>query len=796
MKKLYIFALATALGLSANAAVPFQKGKAPVRAKSSVTVSAPVLRAPQTQVLIEEDFSRFTDGSIESPAGDITSNGKYQVPAEFTAQPGWTARGLHPAGGCVVLKKWQLDEEESRGGYLSTPPALLNGTATLTFRAKKHGTEPASLWIAVCDDYYGPGDDQEDYILTDDWQTFTFVATHASLEDMSYIQISAEKGSVVLDDVKLTLCPDRIATPSANAVINLSPTAFKASWDEVQGAEGYLLTVRCTEAPKEVETGEITEDFEGLNLSADGKKIDTANPGIHKDWKVDVSSKGSKDASTDPSEVASGSKALFFDAEGDYIETADAPLPLDGLSFWVRAIGPDEQDYYNMSLIQVELYQSATDNWNHVANLYYADFLEEGSVYTLDPMTFTDDVTRVRLTFIQKGSKVFAIDDIKLHYRTRGTVSNILDNFPVNATEYEVNNIKPENDYVYSVKAYAGDVVSEASYPMWVDGITGLKVECHEPSNVSKTSFTASWEPLGHASDYTVSLSRIISPTQDLEDVVVFDDNFDNVTEGTVDNPMTDWMSPKDFGAAGFTKVSWSATQPAWANGMIGTSGTNWYGAAGLVFTPALDLSCYDGNGITIDATFVTTVSNFETGNGTENEGIFAMLMNNYTDTQALAHGLLETPAAGSNSGTFKIENVQPGTDLSNVIIAFMNKSGRMFFVDQVKITINVAAGKTLVAPYDVVSVQETSHDFTSLDAAYDYGYQVVASASRNFYSYTSDPSEMKIAKVSTGVAGIQVENAQARYFNLQGMPVEADAMVPGIYIEQRGNTTRKVLKR
>jgi len=116
-------------------------------------------------------------------------------------------------------------------------------------------------------------------------------------------------------------------------------------------------------------------------------------------------------------------------------------------------------------------------------------------------------------------------------------VSKLLDDFRVDGTEYDVTGIVPENDYEYSVKAFMGDIVSEPSYPVWVDGITGLKVVSHEPSDVTKTSFTASWEPLGHATDYTISLSQVIAPEKDLEGVVVFEEDFDGITEGTVDNP-------------------------------------------------------------------------------------------------------------------------------------------------------------------------------------------------------------------------------------------------------------------
>jgi hypothetical protein len=48
----------------------------------------------------------------------------------------------------------------------------------------------------------------------------------------------------------------------------------------------------------------------------------------------------------------------------------------------------------------------------------------------------------------------------------------------------------------------------------------------------------------------------------------------------------------------------------------------------------------------------------------------------------------------------------------------------------------------------------------------------------------------------STGVANIDVENGEAIFYNLQGMRVNKDRMVPGVYIMSVGGKTSKVLVR
>lgn len=45
-----------------------------------------------------------------------------------------------------------------------------------------------------------------------------------------------------------------------------------------------------------------------------------------------------------------------------------------------------------------------------------------------------------------------------------------------------------------------------------------------------------------------------------------------------------------------------------------------------------------------------------------------------------------------------------------------------------------------------------------------------------------------------TGVADIADENAAPVYYNMQGVKMGANALVPGIYIVKQGKTTKKVV--
>ncbi len=818
MKKIYIFSLLAALTLSASAAVPFEKGKSapPRRTAPAMTAN----RAPEKQTLVNEDFSKFSEGTEAEPAAEITYVNGYFIPDDMTAQPGWRGQGIRPAGGAVALFSWEDSYGDTRGGYTSTPPFMLGGTATLSLRAKKFGTEEAVLWVVLCDDYYGPGEDVE-FELTDEWKTFTFEAKEGSFEEASYFQITSDVGTVLIDDVKLEFVRDRIAAPEALPAINVSATEFVAGWEPTD-APLYRLNVLCTEAPTETITGELVQNFDGINVAADGKTIDAANPGYPEGWTISLSGHGTQDVTTDEGNYNSAPLALVIDEVGDIIESETLPHPLDGLSFWVKPSAV-EDDEYNMSMLRVDIYHSSTETWEAIANLPYYWMEESGDFYSFNPEALGDDVTKVRLSLTQKGLISFYIDDLKLHYRNRGTTTAIIDNLKLTETEYTVRDIDPANDYTYYVQAVDGEIVSAKSEIIWVDGISGLKVTTIEPTDVTSTSFTAHWEPLGHATSYKVEGIRLLNATADMSNVTVIEESFDKITEGSVESPGTDWVSPFDFGSKGWAATAWSATQPAWANGMAGTTGTSWMGTAGLVFSPVLDLSCNEGMGFDVEATVYTTVESFPDAEGNlYPEGVFVMVLNTPQDRQALAAALIETPATGYTSDKVTV-NVNPDeVDLSNVIVAFMSKSGQMFFVDDVKITQNLKAGEKLSVPFMVDTTPETEYSFSDLDPMSDHGFTVTASTTRQFQTYTSEPSDLRIVPThSSGIVRATADNSTVNAAGgkgcilvsaPEGTPAAAYTVAgtcvgrtsgqgrmeiePGIYIVRVGDSTFKVAVR
>ncbi len=797
MKKIYTFGLVAALmsatAVTAQAAKPFVKGDPATIARSMKKAKA-ASRSLAVQHLVSEDFSKFTAGSETEPAAEsIEFEDRYHIPDAMTAEPGWTGGGLYSAGGAVCLKKYQVtrtdyegsEYKEDANGYITTPAFDLAGTTTVTFRAKRLGSEETELWVAFCDVEYGPtpGIDQDDYILTDEWKEYTLIGSHSDFGSSVDVQFMATKGEVLLDDIKMDFVRDRIPAPYAYAAKNLSETSFIASWEDT-GAPSYKLNVYSQVKPETVVSGVIAENFDG---------------DVAEGWTIKL---GEDAYITDADKISSAPRGILFNELSDTIVSPKTPEFIDTVTFFCKPStdkdGENDEGYY--SLLKVEIYHEFTGKWENIGQLPYYYMEDEatgkyGITYEFADGVFGHDVNQIRLSMLQKDAAVFYVDDIKLYYSSKGEYKEIVKDKILTETEFTVDNSNTADNYYYMVQGIDGDLVSELSNEVWVDAISGLKVKALPATDITAAGFTANWEPLGHATDYKVDVYTQITAKQDMKDVVIITEDFNAITEGTVENPGTTWKSPLDFGAEGMASTGWSATQPAWANGMAGTTGTNyWMGTAGLVLSPVLDLTCTKGGVINVEATVVTTVADFANNSGeTEKEGIFAMVMTSIWDQQAITAGLAEAEQVGENKVKIQIP-VPADAAMNNVMVAFMNKSGTPFFVDDVKIMVDLKAGQSVGAPFcSKTAKNETSCTIGGINPAVDYSYAVTASTVNYFTPYSSEVSEPVVVKTSeASIKEITTEAAgNGAVYDLQGRRLSAP--VRGINITTDG---RKFLVR
>lgn len=711
-------------------------------------------RSDNSDVVVFEDFSRFVNGSEEAPV-PVELNG-YYIPDNLTAQPGWSGRGIAEAGKACAIMYYDSDYYGRTEGFLDTPEMYLYGTVTLSFRAKLLNYTSGTIWVPLCDTYDGPLD-SETFTLTDNWETYSYTTTAATSYD-NYFQFTPENCEVLIDEVIVEVNHNKVQAPYPLLPDNLSLTSFRANWESVIAPDKFLLNVYSKETPEEQESGVFIENFNDINVVGDTDNIDLEDPNFPAGWEIKAAkiAKGKND-----------SKAILLEKEGEFIESPEMPLPVKELSFWVRPTNMKSESY-EISLIQISVF---SDTWTAIANLPNYWLESNGGMYSFEPAAIGEGVSKIRISYLQEGaaSVGFVIDDIEIRYETAELKVPFIDALEIGGdkTSCVVEDIDPEKNYYYTVNSVIGDVVSPDSYPQWVDGINGIQPVALEPERVSENGFTARWERLPHADNYFVRVLQLTVAEDYIPDVTVLEENFDKITEGTLSNPGYDFISPFNFGANGMANSDWMATQPRWIEGMAGSDGTSWFGAAGLVASPYLSLTNDNGE---FDVKFSALSI-------VENDEIFCMIIDDINSTKAIDSRSLQLGAA-RELGTTTVHFDASQENRSNIMIAFMSKSGMRFFIDEVRISQNLQPGEALTSLYVTEIVDATNFEFSGLSPQCDYSYSVVATAYKDFVDYESKRSNEVEVKIHSGVR--EIENQSLLKYNYSDNILSLRNLIPG----------------
>ena len=294
---------------------------------------------PNLQVLLEEDFSKFTAGSEATPdATDVADATTEYIADELTNTPGWSGDGVFQAGGCAYIGIVDEGTDNEDTGFLNTSTFDGSGNGgyiVVTFRARvaEEGATDAVEFVSIDEDDINESDpmsgvvDYKQVAITDQWAEYE-VELKSGAANAS-IQLYAYQSPIYIDDIKVvqTVKID-VPAPEALAATNVTPTSFTANWSAVEGATSYMLTVFSFKTIKsDVEEATVTEGFDGI--VATGKKdkfIDTENSKLPEGWTISVSDNGtSREIYASSGNYHSEKIALAFDATGDFIETPEAP---------------------------------------------------------------------------------------------------------------------------------------------------------------------------------------------------------------------------------------------------------------------------------------------------------------------------------------------------------------------------------------------------------------------------------------------------------------------------------------
>lgn len=309
-------------------------------------------------------------------------------------------------------------------------------------------------------------------------------------------------------------------------------------------------------------------------------------------------------------------------------------------------------------------------------------------------------------------------------------------------------------------------------------------------TEITETGFTANWEAVAGAEGYCMFVYEPVQ-IESAGTYRVLDESFNLVNKGSTVEPEFDGnfscSLDKDYDFT-FTP-DWTVIGCAFAKGMV----------SGNIYTPTTDLTNNDGK--------YTLVLDIVGQQGT------IISVKSVGSTTVTKTAVLDTPGGGQLR--FDFENGNHETYLYIVDMGIEGDDDGTYanvlsFFDNIAIEQDLQAGDTvlrLVTLNDNISTPATSARFDNMKFLYDakhlcYDFY----AAYMFYNDPDDPWDydvdysnfsalQPVDLATSGAAAPEVADpvAEAEYYDLTGRRVTAETLAPGIYIERRGNATRKI---
>lgn len=783
-------------------------------------------------VVIDEDFSGFTDGTEDNPStatilddmDNFVNKSALKPYSEALSYKEWGGHGLFSAGGCLAI---------ANGMFLNTPAGDMSGEVTLTFRARLSKAGGSTTLNALKLMFISRSSlldyEVKFYSLTDEWQTFTYTSTLGDFEHSGFQFLSMYDSNIVLvDDIRLGQTRTSIPAPKVHEAENMTDTSFKAVWNKSIEADHYLLSVFTKNESNELMT--VSEGFD--NIKADDKgNIDATSPNYPEGWEFAWKDDDLSNHIAKGEGAGTGNKqAVRLIDTGDAITTPYCPEGIKSLKFWVKAEANDGQPKYSSILFTVNFGKGVytVDNYIDIPTMF-APAKRDGYYFDLtETLSAFDKIYSVKIEYIREEDDKTTIlfDDFSYTTNKPTTYNYVLKDQKVEQQDnedgtvgFEVNGLDPDTDYTYSVKSVNSDFTSAASDEQEVYAVsipTALPA-----TNITANSYTANWTSHKKVDFYRVDQLQQTVIDKDTKDYVMLDEDFSKVTSSFTEADLLDGFYEEGERTSGYMPLDdithiagWKASSTVRVNGWLGGneakqgSGT----IAGAIVTPTIDLSHNEG---------ACNISLRVWGS----EGDWLIIQGSNPASLAT----IEFPKGG---GIVEKTITMP-LCTSKEQLTFYSNNYKVFLIDYIKITQDVKAGdkvttitgSVLTEDADTKSMVMTNPGFSD---GHDVLYRVTAmrydkdsQESHKYYS-TSTPSDLMLVKnpnpsgigsveaAAENVAGVEggiVVNAAnattVNVFNLSGQLVASKAcgnghafvsVAPGVYVVKTNSTAAKVV--
>lgn len=776
-------------------------------------VQAPAKAALEPRVIVDEDFSLWTEGTEEEPVWGaqipdfyVDPDNPWDINPELTSQSCWAGTAVFEAGQTCGLCY------PNYGGYIQTPQGDYSGALTVTFKAKVLEGETAqkpSLIMSLLKGNWGMGSMVASNSYTNfpipkdgEWHEFEWTFDNVYSGTDCFIQFNSYY-LLLIDDVKVVSELTSIPHPLMKAATDFTIDGFTANWGEVGSATDYLLTC-WRDLYTSTEPMVYDEGFEGIN-NTDGV-IDMADPNFPKGWEFNFGDGVPRVFTT-----ADGieSQAICLDADGQSIATPYSGSLITSATFKMRYMSDPEvyiddetgeviyKNYYGH--IRVDGWDGY--QWKSLGFYYYFTNGSETQFYDYD---CSDEVAgkyyRIRLVASNfYGLAEVAIEDFCVTTLPASEKDFVCVDKAVEGTSYTFTGLDPESDYYYYVKANNSDLDINSGDP--VAGTFALGVSAPvalQATNIdSDGSYTANWERTPKAQEYQVENLRVFTANQDISEYSVITETFEKCKyDATPEDPIVFGnpflMSLDEF----CDNFGWYGYYAAIAYQAIGGVGVSQYGIGGEIQTPYLTIGNNGGK-------FKVIVS----ACGTPGDYLNVVTSSGIGGSIPLSdeYEVYEAEFEGGND-----------FDYISMYTAYRTP----FFIDYFEVTQDLKAGDKVYNVVDEVSTEETEFAFNNLDKLegnVTYGYDV--QAVHKFLSNTAWSKRSNVVSVDFGsgvkniaaecapiikaidkaIEVVAAEDANVEIFNVSGIRTAAFtgsnivSAESGVYVVRVNNETFKV---
>ncbi len=725
------------------------------------------------QTLVDEDFSRMSAGTEATPDETyIADRQTGSIPSKYTRTPGWSGACIYQAGGTCAIRKGLFSNgmggavEET--GFLRTPQGAYSGNVTLTFRARLLGSDKASdkMDVAILSEN---GRLETQYVdVTSEWKSYTLNFTKGGFSGC-VMQFTMAQEEVLIDDIEVTTRQTKIPAPVATEVTDYIPGGFTAHWQGTNQADSYTVTIY----EKKVSEAITVEDFEGLNLIAGTNLLNSSDPGFPEGWQFAYGTVRNADHVSPLG--YEGSTGMIFRNTGEGFVTPTFERPIRDFSFY--AAHPSGEECLSTLVVSVLV----DGQWGALGNYDVERISDEGEIINLSS-NFPDGVKAIQVYF-RKNDQYDAGKDVSVVFdhiciMTEPEGVAVRTGLETPELSYSVAGLDPEKDYSFTVRAKNASFESDESNEVSAAGLPAPEIL--SASDLTVDGYTANWASTPKAEGYAVSNYSVYTVSDASETVNVLYENFDKVTEGTLESPVGLYNVVNPRSLDDYTmNPGWMGIANYLVKGMMGSRA--YMNITGCIQTPTMDLS----------------------GNG----GKFTVTVTVVGDTDATNDQLVVQAGYAS----FIRQDIKPGEPVTltyeftcgqpNMQLLLYTYNGYPFYIDEITVTQTLPRGSkvyTLVENRVLADKDAHSATFAGLRLGDNLNYAYGVYAYRDFMGARqySASNGLKDVYLSSGIDNIEADasEGEAVYYRIDGRQLHSAPSTPGVYIRRTDKGAEKIL--